>query len=273
MMKEKKKWLGLAILSFCLVFFAFVQIAEATIAGELKGARIINHYFSTRIMGRAGNDTRTIQIKDSQKYRFLILSIEAITSTDSDSVRIFTHDFTLQYYREGKEDRARCIGVSKVNKDGFTENLFALGEESSIFFQLNGPEVRLALVFNIENDVDSIKLYRIGDINPIAYNISPSHSFSVYITSNSPDSLKVREIAKSVEASGCKVFWAMALAKDIEGMTIHYGPKVEPLAREICQRLMLQFRLAPKMSEMTQLFSSYDIVIWVGKGIFKEVNL
>ena len=267
-MKQKIAAVTLVVMLASWLMFLFAPTAEAIMAGELKDVRIFGHYFSTRVRGSA-----TSEISDTSKARFLILFIEATAPTEK--VTIFAHDFMLQYFREGQDDRTSCIGVGKATKEGFFDDFVALGttlgQEPLLRIQLAEPRFYLGLIFIIENSVGSVNLYRAGSNTSIPYNIG-DRAFSVLLNTNHSDSFKISEIAKCVEGSGCKVNVNTKLVQTEKKLTIHYAPGAEAAAREISLRLMTQFKMVPTLTKMS-LSTVYDIVIWVGMDSIKESSL
>jgi len=267
---KRKMGLVFVLLAFCLAFFLAPE-AESFVAGELQDVQIIGHYFSTRVVGMMGGQQGTRSIKDPSISRILVLFIRVITP--SEKVKVFAHDFIVQYYRNEENDRARCFGIGIAEKETnqVLGNYGLEGEEPGV--QLIGRKVfHLALLFLVENNVSLINLYRVGNVNPLPYNLGPSRPYSIFLTTNDQDTNKLRQVVQCVEAAGCKVTVSTGLNKEAQDLTIHFAPKAEGAAREISQRLMTQFSVITTIKEI-RLMSEFDIVIWVGRGSIKGSSL
>jgi len=266
---KRKIGLVFALLAFCLAILA--PEAESFVAGELQDVQIIGHHFSTRVVGMIGGQQGAKSIKDPSISRILVLFIRI--TTPSEKISVFAHDFILQYYRNEADDRARCFGLGIAEKETnqVLGNYGLEGAEPAV--RLIGRKVfHLALLFLVENNISMINLYRVGSVNPLAYNLGPSRPYSIFLTTNDPDVGKLQQVVQCVEAAGCKVTTSTGLNKDTQGITIHYSEKAEGAAREISQRLMTQFSVVTTIKEI-RLMSEFDIVIWVGRGSIKGSSL
>jgi len=254
----KKIHLGL-IIGWIISLLLMAMPASGMVAGDLEDLKIITHFFTNRI----ANPRLTLQLKDPSKTRFLGLLV-SVDLKKGDG-KIFTNDFVLRYFHaDGTEDRTQCeaIGIAKTPDMGTIEDI-AIGANAAAI-KLNKGKGYLALFFNIEPDVNTVELYRIGTTMPIIYNIGAKRPFSVYITTNT-ESYNLTEIKRVIEEGDYQVTAiSRELSKDTTGVTIHYVKQAESQAREISQRLMTKFGIVPQLKAM-ELVSEFDIVIWLGK--------
>jgi len=111
--------------------------------------------------------------------------------------------------------------------------------------------------------VKEIELCRVGGSTPLRYHIGSRRPFSVYVTTNEA-AARLNALAEALTRGGYYVSTSNSLDRSTNGTVIHYEPKAEMAAREIAQRLISQFGLAPQLTEC-ELVSEYDIIIWLGK--------
>jgi hypothetical protein len=139
---------------------------------------------------------------------------------------------------------------------------FAIGNFS--WLKVKSGQSRFALAFYIEPDVEVVDLYRLGVAEPLTYRIGTDRLDSVYITTNidAQTLLQAREV---IEKGGYNVVnTSELLSEEEKGITIHYREQAESQAREISQRLMIEFGQTPTLQKMS-LITDVDIVIWLGE--------
>ncbi|MFH1320147.1 MAG: hypothetical protein ABII90_05765 [Bacteroidota bacterium] len=250
-------------LATILIIFCFSSNAQSMIAGELKDVRIQSHYFTTQVNGKISEEEgRARSTNNPSNARYLILIIKAKVPDKIDTIA--AREFTLfSRSSDNKEQRSTCMGITGARPDGSVLGNFYL---TDIFNEpgviIKGPDITFALLFFVDNYTSSYTLYRTGTSESVSFNVE-SRKFSVLIGTTSFPQNEVMEIRKAIENSGCSVFSANDLT-NAEGITIIYMPHAETAAREISQRLGTKLNTITKLKE-TDLFSSYDIVILIGR--------
>ncbi len=227
-------------LVFVVLILSLVSLwapdAESFVAGELQYVRIIGHHFSTQVTGVMPGQTVTKDVDDISSSRFLFLFVQ-VTNPSEKETGVFAHDFLLQYIENNENDRARCLGLGKVEDINWP---VPGAYRMEGFVELVGRRpFNLGLVFMIGNGVDVINLYRAGNANPLPYNLGSSRPYSILLINNQ-ETTNAQQVVRCAEASGCIVAaYAARLDRDERGITIRFTPKAEEAAREISSRLMI----------------------------------
>lgn len=251
------------LLIVTLIFLAAnLTDANAMLGGKLENARIENMHYSTRVIGQINQQQAGSRgTNDPSTIRFLILTITADAPATQEL--LFARDFVL-YYTNNGETRASCLGIAAVDSKLHSNTFYLTDIFNEPGIKIQGPRVSFALLFFVENNVNSFTLYRIGTDNPIQFNPG-TRKLSIFLTTNSLNSSELAEIERLTADSGCSVATSMELSDNTEGITIFYAPKAEGAAREISQRLMTKFNHEPRIQE-SSLITSYDVIIWIGRG-------
>ncbi|MBN1844325.1 MAG: hypothetical protein JW810_01495 [Sedimentisphaerales bacterium] len=228
---------------------------------EIQNLKIEGHFFTTGISNRK----KTIFTTDASEVRYLVLVLSA--TLEKEEGKIFAPDFTLRYFHIDKsEDRTTCEALT-VSEMTTPENMLNMGEfviSDYAWAKMHNGQNRFALAMFIEKDVEIIELYRLGVAEPLTYRIGPDRLYSVHITTNIDD--KTLSRAKEVVQKGRYhvVTTSESLNQEVTGTKILYRDQSESQAREISQRLMIEFGKAPELQKM-DMISDVDIVIWLGK--------
>jgi len=235
------------------VLFLFGERALAVSAGDLKGMKIVGHYFTTRI----ANDKRALQTPSH--LRLLVLKLAVVSSADDS--KTFLDDFVLQYsHTGGKEDRARSAAICQATTPKPSEEAGCVTGEGA-WILLDKTSSYLSLAFPIEGDVGEISLGRVG-AQPVPYTIGPDRQYSVHIATNQEPDLAQR-FADVISSGGYQVMDVADLKGDVSGVVIYYAESAETQAREISQRIMTELKVTPAIKKMG-LISNVDIVVWIG---------
>ena len=242
----------------------------AASAGDLTDVQIIGHHFAANVSGLLSEDsTGTQKINDPFLGRLLVLVVKAKAP---DNTSLFTTDFVLNYQLDGKEGREQCLGISLVSARDKIPYRFLLFNNSN-YPRLTPKEnnIYFGLLFVLSNDVQNFTLRRTGSASEVVYNLGPKRTYSVLLNTNSFNQSELTEIKQALEKAGYSVHLATELNPQTEGVTIHYFSKVELIAREISQRLIIM-DLVADLREVDGI-SSYDVIIWLGKNCKKKIHL
>ncbi|MFW6146258.1 MAG: hypothetical protein ACOC7R_02885 [Planctomycetota bacterium] len=228
-------------------------------AGTLQEFRVEGQFFTTCI----SNGRRGVRVTDVDEARYIVLVCSATVPADG---RIRTPDFTLRYQHEDdKWDRSRCTAVALSDEDDpndlYDIGTYAIGDYASVAID-KGRRI-FALAFYVEPDVSTVQLYRLGAAKPGVHPIGTQRRYSVFITTNG-DIARSKKAQEIIEQGNYRVVRISdGLVNDQTGITIHYHKGAETQAREISQRLMIEFGKTPELKEM-KLASDQDVVVWLG---------
>lgn len=258
-MRLDAKFIALGIIVAGL--FMSINPATAITTGDLQDVKVVGHYFTTAI----SNDKRTVYTKDPSTGRYLVLVLSA--TFPQEQGKMFSTDFMLRYvHSDDSEDRSNCSALARSETPN-PEKVFDLSEffiGDFAWMKVNSGQIRFALAFYVEPDVETIDLYRHGAPEPVTYRIGTDRSYSVALFTNidSPTLLRAKDV---IQKGGYEVVeTSETLVKEKTGITIHYREQVESQAREISQRVMTEFGRTPTLQKM-ELIAGIDIVIWLGK--------
>lgn len=227
----------------------------------LSNVHIEDYFFTTHIAG-ATNYKHITDITTTTR----ILVLELSAAIKEKEIPMYSADFILRYvHDDGEEDRSQCLALG-VDEDG--DFGYAIGNNSSVTITrkvIDNEPLRFQLAFAIEGDVDSIDLYLVGTAEPVSLYIGGTRLYSVKIFTNM--GTETLEKARSVvEDGGYRVVYTSEdlKAENAEGITIYYADKAESQAREISQRLMLEFGKAAKIKSLNEISNTAcDILVWI----------
>jgi len=257
-------------LFFALVLVASVGTANAMISGQLKNLKVVEVRYSTNVIGTENQkDLAARGTNDPSKMRVMIVTVAA--EAPPSPTAIFANEFILKYDLGNSETRAHCMGIASMNPDSLPTTLFLTGLFNEPAIRVSGQS-KFVLLFLIEQEPTAFMLLQTGTEREVSFN-SYSRKMSVLLATNTLNSASMERLKESLESGGCDVTTIYSLTQDIKGATIYYMPKAENTARELSQRLINRLNMEPTVAE-NSLVTSYDIVVWVGKGCqLKKISL
>jgi hypothetical protein len=249
----RRTWLLVALLSLVC------GQAYAASSRDLRDVRIVGSRYTTAVLGAS----RDKSVNDAAKARFLVLKVAA--TLPRGSATLFGPDFVLAYsHRDGSEDRADCSGIAGVSEDGSADT-FQTGSVPRI--QLSGGDVKFALFFLVEQDVERVDLYILGQTTPVPHTLGSLRSYSIFLTTNR-SATALTEAEQSLRDGGYFVETSTGLNQSAAGVTIIYHPGTEIVAREISQRLINRLKVDTKLKSFKDegvSITSFDVLVWIGK--------
>ncbi|MBU4223645.1 hypothetical protein KJ934_00185 [Patescibacteria group bacterium] len=254
------KKIAAGLVLFLVMFFGFIGLtapatANAMSAAGLEDVEIVQHHFTTRVIGVLGVVV-TFDIKNPDLGRHIILTLRARASDEK--INLCADEFTLIYSRkDGSEYKTDCKGICfKQNLE--SPGIFYLGNHPCT--EATGPIIYFELLAYIEPDVTSIKILHNRSMCRLRVS---ARKLSARLYSNGGiDLSRVEDITIN---SGCDTFCSDDLATTHRGLAIRYAPHARKKAEEIASAMKETLGLKAEMKEMKDILSDYDIVIWVGQ--------
>ena len=134
----------------------------------------------------------------------------------------------------------------------------------------NKNNISFALAFFLPNKITNINLDRVGTEISIEYSLSRARPYSVFLALSNLSSTKLNKVKQLLDDGGYQTQVSYHLVKSKKRLTIKYMHGAEGVAREISQRFMTKFNVIAKLEKMN-VWSSYDIVIWIGSEVSKDL--
>ena len=237
--------------------------AFALQASELQDVRVLHYHFAVRVAGSTG----TVGSRDPGQARMLVVVISAARERRS-ADRVFARDFVLCYqHPDGREDRAGCdmISVLPEEEEDVSPGLFASGIEPSAVVE--GAQVRIGLVFFVENDVRRVELWRIGTPETVIIDLGEERPFSIFVTTPTNRAVSARVAAELNQLDGVKAYPTIGLRSGgVKDVTLFRSPDVpDNVVRAVAERLEAVVGRKAEIEDMDEagMRSDYDIVVWL----------